>query len=58
VKEMAEQKYIMIFKSRMTFKAIFEIYKMAIKRQLEQRSNRGDIEKIKESLANQTERMA
>lgn len=55
---MAEQKYIMIFKSRMTFKAIFEIYKMAIKRQLEQRSNRGDIEKIKESLANQTERMA
>lgn len=56
--EMSEEKYLTMLKSRMTFKAIFEIYKMAIKRQLAFSTNKGDMIKIKKSLANQTERMA
>lgn len=57
-KEMAQEKYRNIFKSRLTFRAIFEIYKMAIWRQLASNQHRGDMTKIKLQLATQTDRMA
>ena len=48
-----------LFKSRLTFKAISEIFKMVIKRELVRMGvNRANMSNLKEELGKQTKRMA